>query len=77
MSAAPPPGSRHAINWKQQYCTVKRPQVRIVKATQDKQWRRVKALERLLTRSFAAKTLAVKQVTENIGRKTPGVDGKI
>jgi RNA-directed DNA polymerase len=36
----------------------------------------VKALQRLLVRSFAAKALAVKRVTENQGRKTPGVDGE-
>jgi RNA-directed DNA polymerase len=36
----------------------------------------VKALQRLLTTSFAAKCLAVKRVTSNPGAKTPGVDGK-
>ena len=77
VSAAPHSGSWHSINWKQQYRTVRRLQTRIVKATQEKQWRRVKALQRLLTRSFAAKTLAVKRVTENTGRRTPGIDGKI
>lgn len=76
VSAAPHLGSWHTINWKRQYRTVRRLQTRIVKATQEKQWRRVKALQRLLTRSFAAKALAVKRVTENSGRKTPGIDGK-
>jgi RNA-directed DNA polymerase len=37
----------------------------------------VKALQRLLTHSFMAKALAVRRVTENQGKKTPGVDGKI
>ena len=37
----------------------------------------MKALQWLLTHSFAAKALAVKRVTENQGKKTPGVDGKI
>ncbi|EML8576659.1 reverse transcriptase N-terminal domain-containing protein, partial [Escherichia coli] len=72
VSAAPHLGSWHTINWKRQYRTVRRLQTRIVKATQEKQWRRVKALQRLLTRSFAAKALAVRRVTENSGRKTPG-----
>ncbi|EFW0539482.1 group II intron reverse transcriptase/maturase [Shigella boydii] len=76
VSAAPHLGSWHTINWKRQYRTVRRLQTRIVKATQEKQWRRVKALQRLLTRSFAAKALAVRRVTENSGRKTPGIDGK-
>ncbi|KPV52532.1 DNA polymerase, partial [Kouleothrix aurantiaca] len=34
----------------------------------------VKALQRLLTRSFSGKALAVKRVTENQGKRTPGVD---
>lgn len=76
VSAAPHLGSWHTINWKRQHRTVRRLQTRIVKATQEKQWRRVKALQRLLTRSFAAKALAVRRVTENSGRKTPGIDGK-
>jgi RNA-directed DNA polymerase len=45
-----------------------------VKATQEKRWGKVKALQHLLTHSFSGKALAVKQVTENSGRKTPGVD---
>ncbi len=40
-------------------------------------WGKVKALQRLLTRSFSGKMLAVKRVTENRGKRTPGVDGKI
>jgi RNA-directed DNA polymerase len=37
----------------------------------------VKALQHLLTRSHSGKLLAVKRVTENRGKRTPGVDGKI
>jgi RNA-directed DNA polymerase len=37
----------------------------------------VKALQRLLTRSFSGKALAVRRVTENKGKRTPGVDGEI
>jgi len=40
-------------------------------------WRRVKVLQYLVTRSFYAKLLAVKRVTSNRGRKTPGVDGDL
>lgn len=40
-------------------------------------WGKVKALQRLLTRSFSGKMLAVKRVTENRGKRTLGVDGKI
>ncbi len=53
---------------------VRRLQARIVKATQEKRWGKVKALQRLLTHSFSGKALAVRRVTENQGKHTPGVD---
>ena len=37
----------------------------------------MKALQWLLTRSFYGKALAVKRVTDNQGKNTPGVDGAI
>src|SRR5258708_17110608 len=46
------------------------------KATQEEKWGKVKALQRLLTHSLSGKALAVKRVTENQGKRTPGVDGK-
>lgn len=56
---------------------VKRLQVRIAKATMEGRWGKVQALQRLLTRSHSGKMLAVKRVTENRGKSTPGVDGRI
>ena len=53
---------------------MRRLQARIVKATQENRWGKVKALQRLLTHSFSGKALAVRRVTENQGKKTPGVD---
>jgi hypothetical protein len=44
------------------------------KATKEKRWGKVKALQRLLTHSFSGKALAVRRVTENQGKNTPGVD---
>ena len=67
----------HAINWRKAHRIVQRLQARIVKATQEGRWNKVKALQRLLTRSFSGKALAVKRVTENQGKRTPGVDGAI
>ena len=67
----------HAIQWHQVSQNVSRLQARIVKATQEGRWGKVKALQRLLTRSFSGKALAVKRVTENDGKRTPGVDGEI
>ena len=68
--------SWHQVNWKLAHETVKGIQIRIAKATREGNWRRVKALQRMLTRSFSARALAVKRVTENQGKKTPGVDGE-
>ncbi|EIO1811326.1 reverse transcriptase N-terminal domain-containing protein, partial [Salmonella enterica] len=65
------------MNWRYCHQRVKKLQLRIAKATQGQQWRKVKILQRMLTRSFSAKVLAVKRVTENTGRKTPGVDGEM
>jgi RNA-directed DNA polymerase len=64
----------HAINWQAANQNVRRLQARIVKATQEGRHAKVKALQRLLTRSFSGKALAVRQVTENSGKKTHGVD---
>lgn len=72
-----PEMSWHSIDWKLANRRVRGLQVRIAKATEQQQWRRVKALQRLLVRSFAAKALAVRRVTENRGKKTPGVDGEL
>ena len=46
-----------------------------MKAAQAGDWNKVRSLQRLLARSFAAKLLAVKRVTTNRGKRTPGVDG--
>lgn len=67
----------HSIDWRQCHENVRKLQARIVKATKEGRWGKVKALQRLLTTSFSGKALAVKRVTSNKGRNTPGVDGEI
>jgi RNA-directed DNA polymerase len=64
----------HTINWESAYRIVCRLQARIVKAIQAGRWGKVKALQYLLTHSFSGKALAVRRVTENQGKGTPGVD---
>ena len=64
-----------AIDWQYVRRQVRRLQVRIAKAVKEIRWNKVNALQYLLTRSFYAKLLAVKRVTSNKGKKTPGVDG--
>ena len=65
----------HSINWDGAHLLVRRLQVRIAKAISQGRWNKAKALQRLLTHSFYSKAVAVKRVTENHGKKTPGVDG--
>ena len=72
-----PVGGWHSIDWQAAHENVRRLQARIVKATQAGKWNKVKALQRLLTRSYSAQVLAVRRVTENQGKNTPGVDGEI
>ncbi len=67
----------HSINWSGCYRAVKSLQKRIVKALQEGNWRKVKRLSYLLVRSLAGRTMAVKRVTENSGKKTAGIDGKL
>jgi RNA-directed DNA polymerase len=67
----------HDIDWEEVHRNVRRQQVRIVKAIQAGRWGKVQSLQHLLTRSFSGKALAVKRVTENKGKNTPGVDGVI
>src|SRR5437868_6685247 len=67
----------YAIDWRAVNRNVRRLQVRIVQATKANRWGRVRALQRLLTHSYSGKVLAVRRVTENNGKKTPGVDQEI
>lgn len=84
MTAGTPAGAAsrgevdwHQIDWPRVNQNVRRLQARIVKATRAGRWGRVKALQRLLTHSLSGKALAVRRVTENQGKRTPGVDGAV
>ena len=76
-ASSSPANAWEQIDWSQCERQVSRLQARIVKATQEKRWGKVKALQRLLTCSFSGKALAVKRVTDNQGKHTSGVDGAI
>ncbi|MBU3154484.1 group II intron reverse transcriptase/maturase [Clostridium estertheticum] len=64
------------IDWKQAENDVNRLQTRIAKAT-VKGNNKAKRLQYLLTHSFSAKAYAVRKVTTNKGKNTPGVDKKL
>ena len=63
------------INWSAVRAHVYQLQTRIAKAIRDNRWNKAKALQHLLSRSFAAKLLAVKQVITSKGSRTAGIDG--
>src|SRR3990167_1950338 len=64
------------LDWKKYRKNVGRLQQRIYRAASRGDRRRVRGLQRLLLRSFSARCLAVRQVSQdNRGKKTPGVDG--
>ena len=64
------------LPWKKFQRNVYRLQQRIYRATQRGDTKRVHALQRLLLRSWSARCLAVRQVTQdNQGKRTPGIDG--
>ncbi len=66
-----------SIDWNRMEEKIRTLQARIVKAQQAGRHRKVRSLQWILTRSYAAKLLAVKRVTSNSGKNTPGVDGVI
>ena len=65
------------IDWASAHRTARRLQMRIAKAVREGRWGKAKALQWLLTHSRSGKAIAVKRVTENQGKRTPGVDGEI
>lgn len=69
----------HSVSWnkvdfRKLEKQVIRLQKRIAKAVKDNRYGKAKALQRILTTSFAAKCVAIKQVTQNKGGNTPGID---
>jgi RNA-directed DNA polymerase len=64
------------IDWDIAQTYVNRLQCRIAKSSKEKKFDLVKRLQHLLTNSFYAKCLAVRKVTTNPGKNTPGIDGE-
>lgn len=65
----------NSIDWERVDAEVRRLQVRIAKAVKEGKNRKAKALQWLLTHSYYGKLSAVKRVTSNDGKNTPGIDG--
>jgi RNA-directed DNA polymerase len=65
-----------SINWKAVDKRINKLQTRITKATLRGNRNLVKKLQHLLTSSFYAKLSAVRRVTSNKGKRTPGIDNQ-
>ncbi len=63
------------LDWPTIYKAVGRLQARIAKAAREERWGKVRSLQRVLVQSLPARRLAVRRVTTNRGKRTPGIDG--
>jgi RNA-directed DNA polymerase len=66
-----------SIDWTLVNEHVNKLQFRIAKAVKEQKRHKVRRLQYLLKNSFHAKLLAVRRITTNKGRNTPGIDGII
>ena len=66
-----------SMDWQHVEHEVNRLQTRIAKAQAKGDANRVRRLQYLLTHSYYAKAYAVRKVTTNKGKNTPGVDGEL
>lgn len=67
-----PKGAWNSMDWDKLQAVVRKLQARIVKAQKEKRYNKVKALQRILTTSFAAKALAVKRALPIKENEPPG-----
>ena len=65
----------HDVNWQNAFEDVRNLRRRIFKATQSKDWRKVRNLQKLMLRSYSNVLVSVRKATQdNKGHKTAGVD---
>ncbi len=64
------------VNWEAVMHSVRSLQSRIVKAVKARKWRKMKAIQTILSKSYASKLLAIRRITENSGARTAGIDGQ-
>ena len=62
------------INWKQCFEILEKLQYKILIAYRNKDVKLVKIRQHELTRSFAARAIAVRKVVSNKGKNTSGID---
>lgn len=67
----------YGLSWKTVEQKVKRLQMRIAQAAKQRRFRSMRSLQWILAHSYYAKLLAIKRVTSNKGKYTPGIDGVV
>src|SRR5712691_3369398 len=66
------------MRWRNVETHGRRLQERIYRATMNKEWRKVKNLQKLLVRATSNKLLAIRRITqEHQGKHTAGIDGRV
>lgn len=66
----------NGVPWRRVFMFVRKLQKRIYSASKANDMRKIRRLQKMLVRSYSAKLLAVRRVTQdNTGKKTAGVDG--
>lgn len=69
---------KSGVDWQVQEESVRRPRQRIFTASQARDLKRVRNLQKLMLRSLSSTLLSARRVTEiNTGRKTAGIDGQV
>ncbi|NEP03313.1 MAG: group II intron reverse transcriptase/maturase [Symploca sp. SIO2E9] len=77
IGAKEPLKTWESIEWKRGNKRIKNLRQRIYRATQNRQWNKVRSLMKLMIRSYSNLILSVRRVTqENEGRGTAGIDGQ-
>jgi len=64
------------IDWKHVNYRVEKLQKRIAQSAEDRNWNKLRHLQKMLMNSFYARLLAVHRVTSKKSKRTPGLDGK-
>ncbi len=62
------------LNWRKIYAFVNKSQSELVVAYRNKDWEKIHCIQRQLVMSFEARAVAVRRITVNEGKKTPGFD---
>ena len=72
------PARWEQIYWGVVEANVRRLQERIYRATERREWKKVRSLQKLRARAMSNKLLAIRRVTQdNQGKHTPGVAGRV